>query len=55
MISVAEHQPSLIEQLRAIADGHTQPAEAVRAYHGRLQQLKICPVRSLEDDLERTL
>jgi len=55
MINNAEHQPSMIEQLRALADGNIEPAEAVRAYHGSLQKLKIPPVRSLDDDLQRTL
>ena len=37
--------------LRYIADGVIDPREAVHAYHGVLQELKIAPHRSLEDDL----
>jgi hypothetical protein len=55
MINNAEHQPSFIEQLRALADGETEPREAVRSYHAALEKLKIRPYRSLADDLEATL
>jgi hypothetical protein len=51
MINNAEHQPSFIEQLRMLADGQTEPREAVRSYHAALEQRKIRPYRSLEDDL----
>ncbi|MDZ7617429.1 MAG: hypothetical protein U1E05_10515 [Patescibacteria group bacterium] len=54
MINNAEHQLSFIEQLRAIADGNTEPAEAVRSYHGALQRLGIRPSRPLEDDMQHT-
>lgn len=49
-INTAEHQLSFVEQLRALADGNTVPAEAVNAYHGALQKLGIKPVRSLAED-----
>jgi hypothetical protein len=49
-INTAEHQLSFVEQLRALADGDTTPAEAVKAYHGSLQKLRIAPVRSLAED-----
>lgn len=49
-INTAEHQLSFVEQLRALADGNTVPAEAVKAYHGALQKLGIKPVRSLTED-----
>jgi len=49
-INTAEHQLSFVEQLRALADGNTVPAEAVKAYHGALQKLGITPVRSLAVD-----
>jgi hypothetical protein len=51
-INSAEHQPSFIEFLRLIADGHISPSEAVKAYHGRLSQLNIAPIRTLALDLE---
>ena len=40
-INYAEHQPSFVRCLRAVADGDLDPVEAVRDYHGRLQQLGI--------------
>src|SRR6476646_927261 len=46
-INTAEHQLLFIEQLRLLADGNTQPAEAVKAYHGELARLRIAPHRSL--------
>lgn len=52
MINNSEHQPSFIQHLRWLADGHlNDPAEAVRSYHGELQKLKIAPYRDLKDDL----
>jgi len=50
-INNSENQLAFIQFLRLIADGAIEPAEAVRAYHGVLQQLKITPLRTLEDDL----
>lgn len=50
-INHAEHQLAFIQMLRYIADGVIEPREAVRAYHGVLQELKITPNRSLEQDL----
>ena len=49
-INKAEHQLSFVEQLRALADGDTVPAEAVKAYHGALKKLGITPVRTLAAD-----
>ncbi|MDG2207925.1 MAG: hypothetical protein P8K78_08480 [Pirellulales bacterium] len=52
MINNSEHQSSFIEHLRHLADGViTDPAEAVRSYHGALAREKIAPYRSLEEDL----
>lgn len=51
-INHAEHQLSFVRCLRAVADGQLEPAEAVRDYHGRLQQLAIEPARSLDEDLQ---
>ncbi|MGI6401048.1 MAG: hypothetical protein ACOX0A_02895 [Thermoguttaceae bacterium] len=53
-INNAEHQLTFIKYLRAIAEGKIWPAEAVKAYHGDLEKLKIKPLRSLEDDLRKT-
>jgi len=50
-INNAEHQLSFIVQLRALADGKTEPAEAVRAYHAELEKLRIAPQRPLAEDL----
>jgi len=56
MINNCEHQLSFIQHLRWLADGEvTDPAEAVRSYHGALQELKIEPFLALDDDLKQTL
>jgi len=51
-INNAENQLAFIRFLRLIADGEISAEEAVRAYHGVLQQLGIKPLRSLDDDLQ---
>jgi hypothetical protein len=43
-----------IQYLRSVADGDIKPKEAVSAYHGELQKLKIRPRLSLQQDLELT-
>jgi len=50
-INNAEHQLSFVRQLRALADGKVEPADAVRLYHADLQELGISPMRALEADL----
>lgn len=50
-INNAENQLAFIRFLRLIADGEISAEEAVRAYHGVLQQLGVKPQRSLQDDL----
>jgi len=50
-INNAEHQLTFVRYLRAVADDQIGPEEAVKAYHGDLQRLKIQPHRSLDDDL----
>ncbi len=50
-INNAENQLAFIRFLRLIADGEITAEEAVRAYHGVLQQLRIKPYRSLQDDM----
>jgi hypothetical protein len=51
-INNAENQLAFIRFLRFIADGEIAAEEAVRAYHGVLQQLGIKPLRSLEEDMQ---
>jgi hypothetical protein len=53
-INNAEHQLSFVKQLRALADGQVEPADAVRSYHEDLANLKIVPHRPLAEDLEPT-
>jgi hypothetical protein len=53
-INAAEHQLSFVEYLRLVADNQISPSEAVRAYHGALQKLRIAPNRDLQRDLELT-
>jgi hypothetical protein len=53
-INNSEHQLSFVRHLRAIADGQIRAGEAVRAYHGELEKLRIKPYRDLKADLELT-
>ena len=53
-INLAEDPLALIETMRHVADGDIDPAEAVRAYHGKLQTAGLRPRRPLEADLEIT-
>lgn len=53
-INSAEHQPSFIRFLRAIADDQIEPEDATRAYHSELVKMKVRPNRSLDDDLIQT-
>jgi hypothetical protein len=53
-INNSENQLAFIKMLRHVADGAISPEEAVRAYHGVLQELKIRPYRSLEEDMQLT-
>jgi hypothetical protein len=50
-INQAECQLAFVQFLRLIVDGEITPEDAVRAYHGVLQRLKIKPRRALDDDL----
>jgi hypothetical protein len=50
-INQAECQLAFVQFLRLIVDHQITPEEAVRAYHGVLERLKIKPLRSLADDL----
>lgn len=53
-INNSEHQLTFVTFLRAIADGKIGAAEAVKAYHGELEKLKLKPYRDLKSDLELT-
>ena len=53
-IKNAEDPLTFVEMLRRIVDGDLTPKQAVKAYHGALQSLKIKPWRSLDDDLRLT-
>src|SRR5438067_4470599 len=50
-INNAENQLAFIRFLRWIADGEIRAEEAVKAYHGVLQQLGIKPQRSFKEDM----
>lgn len=53
-INLAESQLDIVSLMREVADGTLSPAEAVKAYHGRLQKLGIKPARPLDDDMQIT-
>ena len=50
-INMAEHQPSFIKWMRAVADGDAMPVEAIRGYHGDLAKRGLASDRSVDDDL----
>ena len=53
-INNSEHQLTFVTYLHAIANGRIAAAEAVKAYHGDLEKLKIKPYRALKEDMELT-
>lgn len=53
-INLSEHPLTFIEMLRHIVDDEITPEEAVKAYHGRLQELGIKPLRDLSADMNLT-
>jgi hypothetical protein len=53
-INNCEHQLTFVTYLRAIADGQMRAEDAVKAYHGDLERLKLKPHRPLKDDLAAT-
>jgi hypothetical protein len=53
-INLAEQPLAIVRLMREVADGAASPEEAVRAYHGELQKLRLQPLRALEDDLAMT-
>ena len=50
-ILVSEDPVSYVRFLREVADDNISPEEAVKAYHGALQDKGISPTRSLQDDM----
>ena len=53
-INNCEHQLTFVTYLHAIANGQLEAGEAVKAYHGDLERLKIKPHRALREDIELT-
>jgi hypothetical protein len=53
-IKESEHPLTMVALLRRVADGELSPEEAVRAYHGELEKLKITPLRGLFADSQLT-
>src|SRR5204863_8134123 len=53
-INNCEHQLTFVTDLHAIANGKIGAAEAVKAYHGDLERLKLKPHRALKHDMELT-
>jgi hypothetical protein len=53
-INNSEHQLSFVKFLHAIANEQISAEEAVKAYHGELQKLKIKPIRAFKEDMELT-
>ncbi len=53
-INLAESPLAIVALMREVAAGTLAPAEAVRAYHGKLQQHGVKPARALEEDLALT-
>src|SRR5256714_811368 len=51
-INNAENQFAFLRFLRLIVDGDITAEDAVRAYHGVLQNLGVKPQRSLEEDMK---
>jgi hypothetical protein len=49
-INLAEDPLAMVRLMRAVADGDMLPEEAVRAYHGALQDAGQKPLRALADD-----
>src|SRR5258708_24658131 len=53
-INNSEHQLSFVKYLHAIANEQIPAEEAVKAYHGELQKLKIKPIRAFKEGMELT-
>jgi hypothetical protein len=53
-INLAESPLAIVALMREVAGGNLPPAEAVRAYHGKLQQQGRKPSRPLDEDVTIT-
>ncbi len=53
-INNCEHQLTFVRFLHAIANGQIGAEEAVKAYHGELEKMKLKPIRPLKEDLALT-
>jgi hypothetical protein len=53
-INHSEHQLTFVRYLHAIANGQITAVEAVKAYHGELERLRIRPYRTVKEDMELT-
>lgn len=53
-INMAEDQVAFIRWMRRVATGEVDAEEAVKGYHGGLQEAGVTPDRALQDDLEIT-
>lgn len=53
-INLSEHPLTFIELLRRIVNEEITPEDAVKAYHARLENLGIKPLRSLQADMQCT-
>lgn len=53
-INNSENQLAFVRFLHAIANGQITAEEAVKAYHGELEKLKLKPHRPLKDDMQLT-
>ena len=49
-IHLAESPLAIVRLMREVVARNVTPAEAVKAYHGELQNKGISPVRALDDD-----
>lgn len=50
-INLAESPLEIVSLMREVASGNLRPAEAARAYHGKLQEAGLKPLRPLDEDL----
>ena len=54
-INLSEHPLAFIELLHRITRHEITPEEAVKVYHGIMEETGITPIRSLQDDLVLTM
>ena len=53
-IHLAEAPLTIVQTMRNVVEGNISPEEAVKAYHGELQKMKLKPARALSDDIQIT-